>query len=256
MRRWGWFFGCVLMLPQMQPANGQTPSADEIVTQVMKHDADRRTALAEYASERTYEMEYKGPIGERHARMRVRMEFFAPDRKRFTVVSETGSTIFCHQVLRKLMEGEQDGALEANRLRSMLSPGNDYLKLLGEEKLDGLNTWVLDVSPKQENQFNYKGKVWVNQADFAVVRIVGSPAKNPTWLLGSSKFDYRYAQSGAFWLPSRNETVSRLRIGGEIRLMVDYGEYRIVETARPREVISASNRVAPGVSGLATSLPQ
>ena len=44
MRRWGWFFGCVLMLPQMQPANGQTPSADEIVTQVMKHDADRRAA--------------------------------------------------------------------------------------------------------------------------------------------------------------------------------------------------------------------
>jgi hypothetical protein len=221
---------------------------------MMERDAQRRAALAHYESQRTYQMDYKGPIGERHATMRVKMNYSAPDRKQFTVVSETGSTVFCHQIIRRLMEGEQEGALEANRVRSMLSPENDTLTLVGEEKLNGVPAWVLDVTPKEENRFNYKGRVWVSQADFAIMRIVGSPAKNPTWLMGTSTFDYRYSPNGEFWLPQRNDTVSHLRIGGEITLKVDYGEYQVVVAKRPEGVMSAAN--GSGLKGLAVSLPQ
>jgi outer membrane lipoprotein-sorting protein len=250
---------CAVALAGAQAASGQTQgqalTADEIVTRVMQHDAARRAALAEYHSERTYRMEYKGPIGERQAQMRVKMDFSAPDRKRFTVISESGSTIFCHQILRKLMEGEQEGALEVNRLRSMLSPENYHLKLVGEERLDGRDAWVLEVSPKDANRFNYKGRVWVSKGDYAVMRIVGSPAKNPTWLMGSSKFDYRYQQSGDFWLPVSNDTVSRLRIGGEIKLTVDYGEYRITAAGPPGGVTAEANRGGgAAVEGIAVAM--
>jgi len=192
---------CAVALAGAQAASGQTQgqalTADEIATRMVQHDSARRAALAEYNSERTYRMTYHGPIGEREALMRVRMQFSAPDKKSFTVVSESGSTIFCHQILRRLMEGEQEGALDVNRLRSMLSPENYHLKLAGEERLDGRDAWVLEVSPKDASRFNYKGRVWVSKTDYAVMRIVGSPAKNPTWLMGSSSFDYRYQQSGA-----------------------------------------------------------
>lgn len=258
MRARAWLFGWICLLPGVQVALGQTLSADEIITRVMQHDATRRAALTQYASERTYQMDYKGPIGDRHATMRVRMDFTAPDRKRFTVISESGSPIFCHKILRKLMEGEQEGALEANHLRSMLSPANYNLKLVGEDTLNSVPAWVLEVSPKQENQFNYKGRVWVSKADFAMVRIVGSPAKNPTWLMGSSKFDYKYAQRGEFWLPASNETQSHLRFGGEILLKVDYGDYEIVSARGPAGVISAANAGAKlaDVARLAVPLRQ
>ncbi len=238
---------------------GQKLTADEIVRRVVEHDAKRREALVRYGSERTYVMDYKGPIGERHARMQVRMDFSAPDNKQFTVLSETGSTIFCHQVIGRLMEGEREGALEANRLRSMLSPENDRLELVGEETFNGEKAWVLKVVPKDENRFNYKGKVWVSETDFAVMRIVGSPAKNPTWLMGSSTFDYTYARNGDFWFPAKNHTVSHLRIGGEITLSVDYGQYEVVAAKGPNGVISASNRgaaVRPPVSSVPVSLQQ
>ena len=241
----------------MRAAGAQALSADEIVTRMMQHDAERRVALAEYQSERMYHVDYKGPIGERHAEMRVRMQFAAPDRKSFTVESESGSTIFCHQILRKLMEGEQEGALEANRLRSMLSPANYHLKLAGEAQVDGVDAWVLEVSPRDESRFNYKGRVWVSKGDFAVMRIVGSPAKNPNLLMGNSSFDYRYARNGEFWLPERNDTVSHLRIGGEIKLSVDYGQYRIVAVGPLGGVTSAGNLgPAMDAKGLAVSLPQ
>ncbi len=265
-RAWlmGWMAAVLLAgmarAQDLAPTGGQQLTAEGIVVRVMQHDAVRRAALAQYASERTYRMDYHGPIGERHAQMRVRMEFSAPDRKRFTVVSESGSTIFCHQVLRKLMEGEQEGALEANRLRSMLSPANYRLKLVGERVLDGVPAWVLEVTPIEENRFNYKGRVWVSKDDYAVMRIEGSPARSPSWLMGSSSFDYRYARTGEFWLPERNDTVSHLRVGGEITLAVDYGQYRIVASGAlpasdPRTARVADTAKAKGVTGLAVSLP-
>lgn len=271
MRGWAWLTGWMAAialapmagaqdLPGAQgPTQAQRLSAEQIVIRVMQHDAQRRTALAEYASLRTYRMHYHGPLGEREAQMSVRMEFYAPDRKRFTVISESGSTIFCHQVLRKLMEGEEEGALEANRLRSMLSPANYRVKLLGEDLLSGESAWVLEVTPVAENKFSYKGKVWVSKDDYAIMRIVGSPAKNPSWLMGSSSFDYRYARSGEFWLPQRNDTLSHLRIGGEIRLAVDYGQYRIVAAGLDGNVPASNLRAAKvaqkAVPGLAVSLP-
>jgi hypothetical protein len=259
MRKRAWVVvGCAILFAGfLRMAGAQKLSADEIVTRMMQHDAERRAALAEYQSERTYQMDYKGPIGERHAQMRVRMEFSAPDKKSFTVVSESGSTIFCHQILRKLMEGEQEGALEVNRLRSMLSPQNYHLRLAGEDRLDGADAWVLDVSPKDDNRFNYKGQVWVNKTDYAVMRIVGSPAKNPNFLMGSSRFDYRYARSGEFWLPERNDTVSHLRIGGQIKLTVDYGAYQILAAGPLGGVTSAANRSnGTGAKELAVALSQ
>jgi hypothetical protein len=234
MRHWTVVLGVLLIGAGLAPAVtvAQALTAEEIVTQLVAHDRERQTALDGYQSQRTYRMEYQGPVGERHAEMVVRMEFTAPDRKRFTVLSESGSTIFCNQVLRRLMEG----ALEENHQRAMLSPANYRLKLLGTEVVDGANAWVLEVEPRAESRFTYKGKVWVSMADFAVVRIVGSPARNPTWLMGGARFDYRYGRDASspgetFWLPERSVTVSHLRIGGEITLTVDYGTYQIA--ARP-----------------------
>src|ERR1700722_15180133 len=139
--------GILLIGVGLAPAGAaaQGLTADEIVTRMMAHDRERQTALDGYGSERTYRMEYQGPVGERRAEMVVRMEFSEPDRKRFTVLSESGSTIFCNQVLRRLLEGEQEGALEQNHQRAMLSPANYRLTLVGTEVVDGSNAWVLDV---------------------------------------------------------------------------------------------------------------
>lgn len=246
-----WGAGLVTAVGQ---ASGQKPSADDIVRRLMQHDAERREALIRYGSERTYLMDYKGPIGERHARMQVRMDFSAPESKRFSVLSESGSTVFCHQIISRLLEGERDGALEANRLRSMLSPDNYRFELEGEEAIAGERVWVLKVTPKAENKFSYKGKIWVTETDFAVARIVGAPAKNPSWLMGNSTFDYTYAKDGEFWLPAKNHTVSYLRIGGRITLSVDYGHYEIVAVGRPGGVTSASNHGAVSVG--TASLPR
>jgi hypothetical protein len=225
-----------------------TPTtADEIVARMTEHDRQRQAALESYGSERTYRINYHGPMGDRSAVVLARMDFSSPDQKRFTVLSETGSTIFCHKVLRRMMEGEEEGALEANHARSVLSAENYNFVLAGEDDVDGVKAWVLDVTPKVNEKFSYKGKVWVGMDDYAVVRIVGSPAKNPTWMTSSATFDYRYARNGRFWLPQHNTMLSHVRMGGEVTLTVDYGTYDIVTTGQ-RPVVAAA-RESRGATG-------
>lgn len=210
----------------------QTVTADDIVARMNARDRERQMALVRYGSDRTYRITYKGPMGDRSAEVQARMDFSAPDQKHFTVLSESGSGMFCHKVLRKMMEAEQEGALQANRLKATLSSDNYNLKLVGENEAGGVKTWVLEVSPKVNSRFTYKGKVWVSKDDYAIVRIVGSPAKSPSWISNNATFDYRYGRKGEFWLPESNVTTSHVRTGGEVKLTVDYGTYEIVPAER------------------------
>jgi hypothetical protein len=113
-------------------------------------------------------------------------------------------------------------------MQMALSPENYNLELTGEESVEGVRAWVLKVSPKVDNKFTYRGRVWVSADDYAVMRIQGEPAKSPSWWINRASFDSRYVRRGEFWLLGRNVSTSHVRIGGEATLMIDYGTYESV----------------------------
>ena len=92
----------------------------------------------------------------------------------------------------------------------------------------GVRAWVLQVSPKVENKFTYRGRVWVSADDYAVMRVQGEPAKNPSWWISKASFDWRYGRYGEFWLPEKSVATSHVKIGGDARLTIEYGTYRVV----------------------------
>jgi hypothetical protein len=207
-------------------AVAEDPTANEIVLRMMARNAERQAALEHYAGERTYRVEYRGTGGYHAAEMRVDLDY-VNGQKHFSVVSETGSKLICEKVLRKLIVSEAEASEGPNRMQMTLSPENYRLELVGREVSDGVNAWVLQVSPKVESKFTYRGRVWVSEYDYAVVRVVGEPAKNPSWWISRASFDWRYARNGGFWLPERNVAKSHVRIGGDATLTIDYGSYRI-----------------------------
>lgn len=207
-------------------AQAQQPTADEILNQVVERNAQRQALLSSYTSVRTYQIDYSGVGGPRYAQLVVRAEFRAGE-KSFAVISESGSKMICSRVLRKLIEGEQEASGRSSKLQSMLSPENYDATLVGRERVDGVDAWVLDVAPKVPSKFTYSGRVWVSTDDDAVVRIHAQPAKNPSIWLSKIVLDSQYRHVGAFWLPASNSTVSHIRLGGEARLTIDYGDYKI-----------------------------
>ncbi|WP_213807675.1 outer membrane lipoprotein-sorting protein [Granulicella sp. dw_53] len=224
--------GLVGMVMGATGAAAQGPTANEIVTRMLEKNQERLVALESYETERTYRVDYKGTGGHHEAEMRIRVEYTAPERKKMTVLSETGSKFLCQKILHKLVESEEEATAKTNRTQMSLSAENYTAELEGEETLDGIRTWVLKVVPKVDNKFTYRGRVWVSQDDYAMMRVVGEPAKNPSWWINHANFDSRYMRRGEVWVPQRNVSTSHVRIGGEATLTIDYGEYAVL-AARP-----------------------
>jgi len=225
---------------RMAGAEGpETPTVNEIVTRMMAKNETRQADLRGYSSERTYKVEYKGTGGEHHAEILVRAEYLPGGQKRLTVIEESGSKVICQRVLRKMVESEQEASEKANRMQMSLSPQNYNIELVGQELIDGVQAWVLRVSPKVDSKFTYRGRVWVTADDYAVVRVQGEPAKSPSWWISKASFDWRYEKHGEFWLPEKSVAASHVRIGGDAKLTIEYGEYQVMASDRARAVTTA-----------------
>jgi hypothetical protein len=233
--RTGWMMLIGVCLMVGRDGWGQeVPSAKAIVTQMQEKNAERQHALESYTSERTYSVQYRGTGGDHHGEMRVHVNYGDQGEKRLTVVAESGSKLICERVLRKMVETEEEASDRSGRTQMMLSSENYNFELLGQEVMEGIKSWVLHVSPKVENKLTYRGRIWVSEDDFAVVRVQGEPAKNPSWWINHASFDWRYGRHGKFWLPERSVAVSHVRIGGEAKLTIEYGSYHIVAQQRER----------------------
>ena len=223
-----------------QGAGAQVLTAEEIVSRMVTRNLARQALLEHYTSERTYRVEYKGPGGEHKASIAVHAEYTAPGTKRLTVVSESGSKLMCERVLRRLVASEEEASDKVNRMQTALSTANYAVELEGEETLDGVRAWVLRVTPKVDNRFTYRGRIWVSEDDYGLMRVVGEPAKNPSWWINRANFETRYVRDSGFWLPEHNVSNSHVRIGGEARLTIEYGTYRVMASSGGGQVEAAS----------------
>jgi outer membrane lipoprotein-sorting protein len=205
--------------------------ADQIAKRLQERNAERAAALNQFNGTRVYRMEYRGFPSDRDAEMVVNMTFHAPNSKEFSVVSQTGSKFVIDHVFKKLLEGEQEAANEENRRNSALSTDNyDFTSAGYETTADGAQ-YVLNLLPKNKNRFLYRGKIWVDAKDFAVVRIEGEPAKNPSWWIKKTEVRHRYVKVNDFWLPAENHTESVIRLGGKATLSIEYKDYKITKAA-------------------------
>ena len=87
--------------------------------------------------------------------------------------------------------------------------------------------YVLKVEPRTKNKFLYRGRVWVDGEDFAVVRLEAEAAKNPSFWTKKSELEQLYMKVSDFWLPARNHTISSIRLGGRAELTIQYTNYQI-----------------------------
>lgn len=200
------------------------PFANDIIRKVATANAVRTARLRSYRSTRVYDVDYKGFGGDRHARMTVTIDYEA-GKKRFTVLKEEGSKLLLNRVVRKALESEQEAASDEMRRRSELSEVNYTFALLTTETADDHTFFVLEVTPKRKDKYLYDGKVWIDATDYAIARIEAQPAKNPSfWITGATISHANRAIKG-IWLPSRNVSTSKVRLGGHATLTIDYGNY-------------------------------
>jgi outer membrane lipoprotein-sorting protein len=209
--------------------SGPAASPEQIVQQMEHRSALQGDKLKHYTALRHYEVNYKGFGANLDAKMVVEVSYDAPSAKNFRIVSQSGSKILIEKVLKRLLDTEKQAT--ANMTASALTPANYKFSLESTDSVDGRSCYVLAVEPLTGNKLLYRGRIWVDAADFAVVRIEAEPAKNPSFWISSTKIHHVYGKTGAFWLPEENRSVSKIRLGGTAVLTIDYGDYKIQSVA-------------------------
>jgi multidrug efflux pump subunit AcrA (membrane-fusion protein) len=202
-------------------------SVEEVVNNLTRHDEMRAQALRHYESTRVYRLSYHGFPGDRGAEMTVKAIYDSPSKKSFKVVSENGSKLIIDRVFKRLLESEKEALQPEMHSRTLLNRENYDIALIAFEPSDKGGQYVLAVSPKAKSKYVYRGKVWVDGADFAVTRIDAEPAQNPSFWTKRSEIHHEYVKVQDFWLPRRNESVSYVRLGGRATLTIEYNNYQV-----------------------------
>ncbi len=218
-------------LSSSTPAQQPTLSLDQILSNLEQRNAQRAAALERFEGTRVYRMDYRGFPSDRDAEMTVKVTFQAPNSKQFTILSETGSKFVIEHVFKKLLEGEEEASKGENRSDTALTRKNYDFELAGFEKSPEGDRYVLALIPKNKNKYLYRGKIWVDAKDFAVVRIEGEPGKNPSMWIKKTDIAHSYKKVDDFWLPAENHTVSFIRLGGKATLSIEYQDYKILKAS-------------------------
>ena len=214
---------------QGPPAIAAEPrlTLSQVVEKLVQKNAERAKALESYRGKRTYKIDYKGFPTALRAEVIVEMTYTAPAKKDFKIVSQSGSKWIVKRVLKRLIDAEKEAQEAAIRASVELNTQNYNFTSLEQRTNAGGCGYILEIQPKVPNKFLYRGRIWVDDQDFAVCRIEGEPAKNPSIWITKTEIHHNYQKFEAFWLPVENQSVSSLRLGGRATLTITYRNYEI-----------------------------
>lgn len=198
--------------------------SDAIFSQYVRSNQRREKLLQGYSSVRRYEV--KNVKGRVLAQAVVLMDYQAPGTKTFQVRSSSGSALM-RTGLKRAMAWEAKAAKPRVHQETAIEPLNYTLSLLGEEPVEAYECWALSMVPKRKTDYLFRGKLWITKEDLGTLKIMGQPARSPSFWIKHLDFVRHYQRVGEFWLPVRDEVNMDIRLLGKRILTIDYRDYRI-----------------------------
>jgi outer membrane lipoprotein-sorting protein len=218
-------------------SSAQVPTAEEIVTRMGAHDLQRQASIEGYVGTRRYVLE--NHHFDKRSEILVHVRADQDGTKHFDVLSEGGWKAANTHVLRKMVESEAETSRPDVRSKTKLNFENYNFEIIGPELVSTRPTYVLEVIPKRKDKYLFRGRIWVDAQDYALVRAEGSPAKNPSFWTKSTHFVQIYYKSGPFWFPRSTQSVTEVRIFGTTDVTIEYFDYTPVTHAPADLAMSA-----------------
>jgi hypothetical protein len=202
---------------------------EEVLRAMGEHDRLRSSKLTEYSCLRRYTLNNRR--FHKTAEITARMTYNSPGRKTFEILTERGPSVIRERVLRRMIDAEKEASSDELRLESQISPRNYDFQLLGADLRHGRNSYVLAVTPKTRSKFLVRGKIWVDAEDFAVVRVEGAPAQNPSAWIRNTAIVQQSKNFAPFWFPLSNHSETDSFLFGRTEVTIEYSDYRITQNA-------------------------
>lgn len=205
-----------------------TPSLDSILASWQQADHQRQTRFPGYTSLREYQVE-NSRFGV-HAGMKVQVSVDAAGRKQFKILESKGPGPIRKMVFQRMLDTETGASSPEKQAATRISPDNYRFQFDSLDSTSGRKRYVLIADPKSNNPLLFRGKVWVDAEDFAVVRIDGAPAQNPSFWVQKTHFVHEYTNVGGYWLAASNRSDTDVRIFGHTVVQITYSSYALNST--------------------------
>lgn len=234
----------LLLLPASAVAADESPSlpsATEIVTRMGSRDLQRQASIEGYAGMRRYVLDNQHL--HKRAEMLVQVQGDPDGTKHFEVVSEDGWKAAHKHVLRKMLESESETSRPEMRASTKINLENYDFEVIGTEMVADRTAYVLETHPKRKEKYLFRGRIWVDAEDYALVRAEGSPAKNPSFWTKSTHFVQIYQKNGPLWFPRSTESVTEAHIFGTTDVNIEYFDYAPKTTHAPDNSIMSAKEI-------------
>ncbi len=194
---------------------------EAVIAKFEERNAAQQQALRSYVSQRRYSA--ANPRLHKSGYMVVELRYEAPETKSYRVLEKGGSGSVHKRVFEPLLDTEVAQAPQVLREAAEMSRRNYEFKFANFD--EPLRAYVFELKPRTQNKYLFRGKIWIDAADFAVRRIEGEPAQRPSFWVRKTHFVREYGKFGDFWLPISHRTQVDLLLLGASTMDIDYFDY-------------------------------
>jgi len=177
--------------------------------------------LASYQARRSYSVEHT--MLDQPGKLVVEEQYRAPQEKQFRVLERSGSAMVQEKVFARLLQVEQETTQEAVR-RDLDLHRRNY-RFTYERHDAAAGAYVFAAEPRGSNPYRLRGKIWINEQDFAVQRVEGEPVRRHSVFVRQTHFVHEFARFGEFWFPVRHQSETDLFLVGRAILRIAYFDY-------------------------------
>jgi outer membrane lipoprotein-sorting protein len=203
--------------------SGTPLTAEQIVSRMAAQDLARQASIEGYAGMRRYVLE--NHKFHKRAEMLVQVQGDRDGTKHFEIVSQEGWGGAHKHVFRKMLESETEASRPEMHASERLIPENYDFDLIGTELVAGRIAYVLEVKPKRDEKYLFRGRIWVDAEDYALARAEGEPAKKPSFWTKDIHFVQIYQKCGSLWFPVSTQSVTEAHLFGTTDVSIEYFDY-------------------------------
>lgn len=209
--------------PSKDSRSQQQLTQDKLFHKLHERHDWQESHLSQFSVIRTYSVQNEQGITV--AQEVVMMEYRPPGIKTFTITSSKGSGFIRSHVFRRLMTREASRTGSREDSDGFITPENYRFGLAGQAQIGGSECTVVHAIPKYRKTYLFEGYIWIDNQDFAIVKIKGHLAKSPSFWVKRVEFVRQYQKINGFFLLSREEAIADIKIYGRKILTIDYKDY-------------------------------
>jgi hypothetical protein len=167
------------------------------------------------------------------AEMTVNTVYQRDTGKQYTPVSQSGSDFYRKIIIDHVLENEHEVNNPAHRQGYWLTSANyDLQPQPAHQLVNGRDCVPVLLHARRKSPYLLDGKMFVDPAGGAVVRLEGSPTQSPSFFAGNSQVFRDYTLIQGFSMATHAEARSHSVLFGDTLLKIDYTGYQL-QTAAP-----------------------